>query len=99
VFSRVENVQQREAQKLDQTDNIQVIYDYYKKYQKRLDIANLEEEEREWQQENTSSGGMPKLYYSYFLWFFVFLFFFQSVSGFSSYSSLQPQTTVCCHCC
>jgi hypothetical protein len=61
-------VQQREGQKLDRTDNIQVIYDYYKKYQKRLDIANLEEEEREWQQENTSSGGMPKLYYSYFLW-------------------------------
>ncbi len=61
-------MQQREAQKLDQIDNIQVIYDYYKKYQKRLDIANLEEEEREWQQENTSSGGMPKLYYSYFLW-------------------------------
>jgi hypothetical protein len=37
-------VQQR-GQKLDRTDNIQVIYDYYKKYQKRLDIANLKEEE------------------------------------------------------
>jgi hypothetical protein len=45
VFSWVEKVQQREGQKLDRTDNIQVIYDYYKKYQKRLDIANLEEEE------------------------------------------------------
>jgi hypothetical protein len=44
---------QREGQKLDQTDKIQVIYDYYKKYGERLDIAN--------------SGGMPKLYYSYFL--------------------------------
>jgi len=36
---------QREAQKLGRTDNIQVIYDYYKKYRERLDIANLEEEE------------------------------------------------------
>jgi len=44
---------QREGQKLEQTDNIQVIYDYYKKYRERFDIAN--------------SGGMPKLYYSYFL--------------------------------
>jgi hypothetical protein len=33
------------GQKLDQTDNIQVIYDYCKKYRERLDIANLEEEE------------------------------------------------------
>jgi len=45
VLSWVEKVQQREGQKLDRTDNIQVIYDYYKKYQKRLHIANLEEEE------------------------------------------------------
>jgi hypothetical protein len=36
---------QRKGQKLDQTDNIQVIYDYCKKYRERLDIANLEEEE------------------------------------------------------
>jgi hypothetical protein len=36
---------QSEGQKLDQTDNIQVIYDYYKKYQERLDIANYQEEE------------------------------------------------------
>jgi hypothetical protein len=36
---------QSEGQELDQTDNIQVIYDYYKKYQERLDIANLQEEE------------------------------------------------------
>jgi hypothetical protein len=45
VFSWVEKVQQREGQKLDRTDSIQVIYDYYKEYQKRLAIANLEEEE------------------------------------------------------
>jgi hypothetical protein len=36
---------QREGQKLDQTDNIQVIYNYYKTYQERLDIPNVEEEE------------------------------------------------------
>ncbi|CAK9878650.1 unnamed protein product [Sphagnum jensenii] len=45
VLIHIEKVQQREGQKLDRTDNIQIIYDYYKKYQKRLDIANLEEEE------------------------------------------------------
>jgi len=36
---------QRKGQKLDQTDNIQVINDYYKKYQETLDVVNLEEEE------------------------------------------------------
>ncbi|CAM6028628.1 unnamed protein product [Sphagnum balticum] len=51
---------QREGQKLDRTDDIQVISDYYKKYQERLDIANLEDEERKQQQESTSSSGGPE---------------------------------------
>ncbi|KAH8936964.1 hypothetical protein BDL97_17G113200 [Sphagnum fallax] len=51
---------QREGQKLDRTDDIQVISDYYKKYRERLDIANLEDKERKQQQESTSSSGGPK---------------------------------------
>jgi hypothetical protein len=53
---------QREGQKLDRIDDIQVISDYYKKYRERLDIANLEDEERKQQQESTSSGGGPESY-------------------------------------
>jgi len=53
---------QREGQKLDRTDDIQVISDYYKKYRERLDIANLEDKERKEQQESTSSSGGPKSY-------------------------------------
>jgi len=48
---------QREGQKLDQTDDIQVISNYYKKYRERLDIANLEDKERKQQQESTFYGG------------------------------------------
>jgi hypothetical protein len=48
---------QREGQKLDQTDDIQVISNYYKQYRERLDIANLEDKERKQQQESTSYGG------------------------------------------
>jgi hypothetical protein len=53
---------QREGQKLDRRDDIQVISDYYKKYRERLDIANLENEERKQQQESTFSGGGPESY-------------------------------------
>jgi hypothetical protein len=53
---------QREGQKLDRTDDIQVISDYYKKYRERLDIANLEDEERKQQQESTSFSGRPESY-------------------------------------
>jgi hypothetical protein len=53
---------QREGQKLDRTDDIQVISDYYKKYWERLDIANIEDKERKQQQESTSSGGEPESY-------------------------------------